>query len=108
MLARRYELTLRDQNAERRKYGRYGPPGTKRMKIETQNGGATDGVPLPAPAAQGSVAQPPLVTGRPVLLIEAGTPPSGVAVLPPPAPVAVLSPVATNAPPVAVPAPAAP
>jgi hypothetical protein len=43
-LARRYDITLTDLNSERRRYGKYGPPGSKARPEQTE-------APAPVPTA---------------------------------------------------------
>jgi len=45
-LAKRYKLTLNDRNAERRRYGRYGPPGGKKTEPQMP-GSEPDDVVMP-------------------------------------------------------------
>jgi hypothetical protein len=50
-LARRHRLELKDLNAERRRWGRYGPPGIRPVPRDDRMS-APESVPVPAPAPE--------------------------------------------------------
>ena len=51
-LARRYRLKLKDRNEERRRYGRYGPPGTKGQRRPYSYRSEREAAPMPQPRPQ--------------------------------------------------------
>lgn len=64
-LAGRYGLQLKDENAQRRRWGRYGPPGTKARKPAPRRAPQEASVKLPPPA---EVFEP--APAEPMILME--------------------------------------
>jgi hypothetical protein len=103
-LARRYDLDLKDNNVERRRYGRYGPPGQPAA-------GALPPGSEPMPNEQGSVImavppaeEPPPLAQPPVEPVTVDVPVPEAAVVatptPPPEPVPEAGPAPVTVPPV--------
>jgi hypothetical protein len=89
-LAKRYGLTIVDQNAERRRYGKYGPPGSAKKPADMTDLPDVVSPAILPPPQDGSTNAPaaePAVVITPA--VEAGTPsvvPPAVEVVPPAAP----------------------
>jgi len=72
-LARRYGLKLQDRNAERRRYGRYGPPGSRRERPVQKN--VEEDVVMPRPVVEKPVMEEkPFPSLKEVPVEEKGVP----------------------------------
>jgi hypothetical protein len=80
-LAKRYGLTLTDLNAERRRYGKYGPPGSKPVKPQPSAGVE---MPPAAPPPAGKALEP-VGAPAPVFDVKPAEPPAAPAASAPPA-----------------------
>jgi len=100
-LAKRYGLIIKDLNAERRRYGKYGPPGSKKgplMPEAEESASEEETATMPPETAEPMKIEPiPLQTSpsvfdvQPAPAVEAQAP-AAEPVTPPPAPAAVTRP----------------